>query len=69
VLCKLSSLKEIKSKLLLLNSFAIFLLLLKPVMLILLNKVRQDRIGTGTSPTFGRWGLGAANGKVDSFVL
>ncbi|CAF1290626.1 unnamed protein product [Rotaria sordida] len=36
--------------------FAIFLLILKPIMLLLLNKVRQDRLGDTASPTFGDWG-------------
>ncbi|CAF1455722.1 unnamed protein product [Rotaria sordida] len=36
--------------------FAIFLLLLKPIILLLLNKVRQDRLGDAASPTFGGWG-------------
>ncbi|CAF2742315.1 unnamed protein product [Rotaria sp. Silwood2] len=36
--------------------FAIFLLILKPIMLLLLNKVRQDRLGDTESPTFGGWG-------------
>ncbi|CAF0816381.1 unnamed protein product [Adineta ricciae] len=35
--------------------FAIYLLLLKPVMLLFLNKVRQHRLGENSSPTFGGW--------------
>jgi hypothetical protein len=54
VLCKLSFLRDkIKCDLF---SFAFFLLFLKPVMLLFLNKVRQDRLGENTSPTFGGWG-------------
>ncbi|CAF0982546.1 unnamed protein product [Rotaria sp. Silwood1] len=35
--------------------FAIFLVILKPIMLLFLNKVRQDRLGDASSPTFGGW--------------
>ncbi|CAF0742384.1 unnamed protein product [Adineta ricciae] len=41
--------------------FAIFLLLLKPIMLAFLNKVRQDRLGENASPTFGGWGTNAGS--------
>ncbi|CAF1602624.1 unnamed protein product [Rotaria magnacalcarata] len=42
--------------------FAIFLLIIKPVMLILLNKVRQDCLGdSSSSPTFGGWASGTSH--------
>ncbi|UJR14485.1 hypothetical protein I4U23_001482 [Adineta vaga] len=46
--------------------FAIFLLLLKPAMLLFLNKVRQDRLGENTSPTFGGWG--SDTGSVPGYI-
>ncbi len=33
-------------------------------MLIFLNKVRQDRLGETSSPTFGGWGTSAGPGKI-----
>ncbi|CAF0837977.1 unnamed protein product [Adineta steineri] len=48
--------------------FAIFLLLLKPVMLLFLNKVRQDRLGENTSPTFGGWGVGGNAASVPGYM-
>jgi hypothetical protein len=32
-------------------------------MLLLLNKVRQERLGDNTSPTFGGWGGNTSPGK------
>jgi len=51
------------------SSFAIFLLILKPLMLLLLNKVRQERVGDGATPTFGQWGLGGGYGKIDYSIF
>jgi len=38
-------------------------------MLLLLNKVRQDRAGDTTSPPFVGWGVGDGNSKIDYFIL
>lgn len=38
-------------------SFAIFLLILKPVMVFFLNTIRKERAGNNDSPTFGGWGI------------
>ncbi len=51
--CKLVIEKYIKIESYSISSFAIFLLILKPIMLLLLNKVRQDRLGEAS---FGVWG-------------
>ncbi len=49
---------------------------MKPAMLLLLNKVRQDRLGGEASPTFGKWGLATGSwglstghGKIDDFIF
>jgi hypothetical protein len=38
----------------LLYSFAIFLLILKPIMLLILNKIRQDRLNNAVFDSWGK---------------
>jgi hypothetical protein len=51
------------------SSFAIFLLILKPLMLLLLNQVRKDRDADGTAPIFGQWSLHDGHGKIDYSIF
>jgi hypothetical protein len=51
------------------SSFTLLLLVNKPLMLLLLNKVRQERVGDGATPTFGQWGLGGGYGKIDYSIF
>ncbi len=37
-------------------------------MLLLLNKVREERLGGETSPTFGQWGSNTGHGKIDDLI-
>lgn len=38
-------------------------------MLLLLNKVRQDRAGDTAAPTFGGWGFDGGHGKIDNSIF